>query len=171
MPLRTAILSCLTTLGVGGLFLTPLVAHVRYNTTPSAPIGFYWCTPLRDTTTLHRGDLVVLTPPPWVRDEVRAVAPGLDVTRPWMKAIVAMEGDTVCLEGDDVTINGVVQAHRPLLRDYALMPLEGCVPLAPETYFVLNEHPRSFDGRYVGVFPRTIIRRTCTALYTWKERR
>src|SRR5262249_55981315 len=88
---------------------------------------------------------------------------------PWMKTIVALEGDTVCLEGDDVTINGVVQAHRPLLRDYALVPVEGCVPLAPDTYFVLNEHPRSFDGRYVGVFPRTIIRTTCTALYRWKE--
>ena len=168
MSRSTAIRSCLTTLGVGGLFLTTLVGHVRYNMTPSAPLGWYWCAPLGEATELHRGQLVLLTPPPWVREALHRVAPQVDVHRPWMKTIAALEGDTVCLEDDAVTINGVMQAQRPLMRAYPLMLLRGCLTLPAETYFVMNEHPRSFDGRYVGGLPRAVIHGTCTPLWTWR---
>jgi type IV secretory pathway protease TraF len=111
---------------------------------------------------------VVLVPPAWVQEALRRVAPQVDGTRPWMKTIAAVAGDTVCLEGDSVTINGAARAGRPLLHDYAFPTAHGCVTLPAEAYFVLNDHPRSFDSRYVGVVARTAMRGTLTPLYTWE---
>jgi conjugative transfer signal peptidase TraF len=156
------------TLGFGGLLVTTLLGHLRYNTTPSAPMGLYWYVPLVQDVPLRRGQLVLMTPPAWVRQELRRVAPHLDEARPWMKTIVAIAGDTVCLEGDQVTINGEERGHRPLLHDYPLHPMSGCVTLPAETYFVMNAHPRSFDSRYVGPVVRALIHGTCTPLLTWE---
>jgi conjugative transfer signal peptidase TraF len=167
---ESAVCVTATTLVLGGLTITVLLGHLTYNTTPSAPTGWYWYTPVRRDVPLRRGQHVLIAPPAWVRQELRRVAPRLNADRPWMKTIVAVAGDTVCLEDDRVTINGQERGQRPLLRDYALPHLTGCTVLAAERYFVMNDHPRSFDSRYVGAFARTAIRGTVQALYTWEAR-
>jgi conjugative transfer signal peptidase TraF len=164
--LRTAI----TTLVLGGLAITALCGHLTFNATPSAPIGFYWYIPVREDVPLRRGQHVLIAPPAWVHQELRRLAPQLDTDRPWMKTIVAVAGDTVCLESDTVTINGAWRGARPLLHDYPLAPLRGCTTLPEEQYFVMNDHPRSFDSRYVGAFPRAALHGTVQALYTWEAR-
>jgi conjugative transfer signal peptidase TraF len=157
-----------TTLGVGALALATVLGHLCVNATPSAPLGLYWYTPVRHDVPLRRGELALITPPAWVRQELHRVAPQLNASLPWMKTIVAVAGDTVCLEDDRVTINGQERGQRPLLHDYALPHLNGCTVLAEERYFVMNDHPRSFDSRYVGAFARTAIHGTVQALYTWE---
>jgi conjugative transfer signal peptidase TraF len=152
----------------GSLLIAMLGTHLFYNVTPSAPLGFYWYTPLLHDVPLRRGELALIIPPAWVQTELHRLAPGLNVQRPWMKTIAATAGDTVCLDGDHVTINEQERGGRPLLRDYPLAPLNGCTVLPEQTYFVMNDHPRSFDSRYVGPLPRARIHGTLAALVTWK---
>ena len=157
------------TLVIGGLLMITLLRHVSYNATPSAPVGWYWYTPLPTDAPLATGQLVRMTPPDRVRQALHRVAPQLDVHRPWMKTIVAVAGETVCLDDEHVRINGAWRAPRPLLQAYALPSLHGCIVLTPGTYFVMNAHPRSFDSRYIGAIPRSLIHGTLTPLWTWED--
>jgi type IV secretory pathway protease TraF len=167
-PAKPIVVSCATTVCIGGLILATLASHLVVNTTPSARRGLYWFRALRADRAVPCGARVYLMPPRGVQDELRRVAPDVDTTRPWMKTVAAVGSDTVCLEGDRVTINGAWRAARPLLQDYDLTAPEGCITLSAETYFVLNDHPRSFDSRYVGAFGRAVIHGTLPPLYTWE---
>jgi conjugative transfer signal peptidase TraF len=165
------VVSCATTVCLGGLVLATLASHLVVNSTPSDRLGLYWRRPLPSARTLRHGERVVLVPPVWVQDALRRVAPQVEAARPWMKTIAAVAGETVCLDGESVTINGAWRAARPLLQDYALTAPQGCLTLPEETYFVLNDHPRSFDSRYVGAIARAAMRGTVTPLYTWEASR
>lgn len=160
----------LTTICVGGSLLVTLSNHVLLNTTPSAPLGLYWFTPLVPAMPLPVGQVVRVTPPAWIRTLIHEAAPSVHAERPWLKTIVAGTGDTVCLDSTHVTVNGCPVGERPLLETYALPPLSGCVVIQPDEYFVMSGHPRSFDSRYVGSLPRTAIDGTATPLWTWEAR-
>jgi len=85
-----------------------------------------------------------------------------------MKTVRGVPGQTVCLDDDTVTIDGVLVGHRPLLVDYSLPDRTGCTTLQPREYFLMGTHPRSFDSRYVGALDRGVMTRWCAPLWTWE---
>ena len=153
------------TLGITGLALIGLASFGRptplviYNASASAPIGFYRLLPVGR---LRRGDLVLVRTP----DSARALAAErgyLPATVPLVKRIAALSGDTVCVVGRVITINGYHVANR-LAADHLGRPLpawSGCRALHPGEVFLLMEAvPDSFDSRYFGPVPaRSVIGR------------
>lgn len=71
---------------------------------------------------------------------------------PVIKRVAATEGDEICRDGDQVFINGI-HAATALKADGAgrELPLwQGCLSLQANELFLMNDHPRSLDGRYFG---------------------
>lgn len=134
----------------------------------SLPGGYYACHPLPGGAVLEPGTLVLFEAPPALRAQVRQYLGPHAVDVPWMKHVRGRSGQTVCLEDETVTVDGLVVATRPLLRDYALPAVQGCWVLASTEVFVLGTHPRSYDSRYFGSLRRDAIQATCTTLWLWE---
>lgn len=127
---------------------------VIFNPSHSVPAGFY----VRSGRHIERGALVT----------VRAVnvaptyATFRHFTEPgdrFIKRVAGIAGDEVCAEGQRVSLNGVVVAHR-LERDSAghMLPTwSGCRILAPDELLLLGDTPDSFDGRYWGPVTTRLI--------------
>lgn len=118
-----------------------------WNASPSVPIGLY---------------RVVARPPPCgalalirLAEPFRTLADirgYLPASVPIIKPVAALDGDSVCRNGQAVSINGRVVAFAPN-RDAAGRPLprwRGCRRLEPEAVFVISNRPNSFDSRYFG---------------------
>lgn len=149
------------------LALTPTTRPPRlvFNTTASAPLGFY----LVEARALSVGDMVVVRPPRqlalWM-----AARGYLPSNVPLIKRLAASGGQTVCGKRGEVIIDGVPVA-KILRRDRLgrrLAPFTGCVQLADGEVFLLNtESTYSLDGRYFGPLPRDAVIGRATALWTW----
>tara|TARA_R110001599_G_scaffold62596_2_gene174217 strand:- start:437 stop:1084 length:648 start_codon:yes stop_codon:yes gene_type:complete len=145
-------------LGMAGLGIALLgVGLVRkpapkwlYNPSESAPVGWYRVEPMAK---IMRGDLVVAhlpDPAAGLAAERFYLPPGVPV----IKTVWAVAGDTVCVRGNQV----IVEGHGPLTilsEDREGRPLqawrEGCEALGPDAVFLVsNETPESFDSRYFG---------------------
>jgi type IV secretory pathway protease TraF len=85
-----------------------------------------------------------------------------------MKQLVGQEGQTICLTGDAVTLQGDVIAHRPLRERSPLLGIEGCWTLEAQQIFVLGTHPYSYDSRYTGPWDRAAVRGVCHGIWTWE---
>ncbi len=71
---------------------------------------------------------------------------------PLIKQIAALPGAEICRENLDILIDGAPVATA-LQRDFEgrdMPEWQGCIPLQPGEIFLLNDHPRSLDGRYLG---------------------
>jgi type IV secretory pathway protease TraF len=134
----------------------------------SLPKGLYACTPVALDVPLFAGTLLQLAPTADARAIVERLAPTELRTAFWMKRLVAQAGQRVCLQDDDVLVDGVVIAARPLLKDYALPLVNGCWTLSPADVFVLGTHAQSWDARYTGPWARAAVHGTCEALWTWE---
>ena len=125
-----------------------------YNASASAPIGFYWL----DHRPLRRGDYVLIRVPERVRElvEERGYLPA-DV--PLIKRVAGVDGDEICRYGRVISINGntVTVAERADGLGRPLPDWQGCHILTEQTVFLLQDHPRSFDGRYFGPVDRRLI--------------
>jgi len=141
---------------VGGLSLVSVTPRLIWNATASTPVGLYAVQPI------HRpavGDLVALRPP---EPLAAFLATGSYLPRgvPLLKQVAALPGQTVCRTGTTVTIDGIPVAttHE---RDHLGRPLpvwSGCRTLGAGDLFLLNRHPDSLDGRYLGpIAARTIL--------------
>jgi type IV secretory pathway protease TraF len=131
----------------------------------------YWCQEREFHNHLRIGDFVQLVPSATQRQRVRTLAPHLPETETWMKQLVGQEGHSVCLAGDDVSVQGVVIAHRPLLARYPMLGIEGCWTLKSDEIFVLGTHAHSYDSRYGGPWTRAAVRGVCQAVWTWEGTR
>jgi type IV secretory pathway protease TraF len=174
---RTLLGLTLSLTGAVGLVLVlAMVSHALtgrrfyYNGGVSLAPGWYACTPVAPDAALAPGALVQIVPTVEERAVVQALAPTELRTEFWMKRLVAQAGQTVCFEGDDVRLAGVVIAQRPLLRDYPLAHVEGCMVLGGDDVLVLGDHARSYDARYGGPWSRTAVRGTCEPLWTWETK-
>ncbi|MDE0712979.1 MAG: S26 family signal peptidase [Rhodospirillales bacterium] len=121
-----------------------------YNASESAPVGFY----LRSAQPAAIGDYILVRADS--RLGIEAAARGL-VPRgtPLVKRLVAGPGDRVCRHAARLTVNGDLVAAA-LGHDRAGRPLpawSSCVRLHAGETFLLQDHPRSFDGRYHGPTP------------------
>jgi conjugative transfer signal peptidase TraF len=145
-----------------GLFGPPLVI----NTTASEPRGVYW---LQEREHHVRGELVAFSTPPAFR--------ALIATRGWapdgvplLKSIAALEGDLVCTNDGEISINGkpvgpIVSADsagRPLPK------IRGCYSVPAGEFLPLSTLiPNSFDGRYMGPQSLSLIRGEARRLWTF----
>jgi conjugative transfer signal peptidase TraF len=146
---------CIITLRMAYARLGP---PLLVNYTDSEPKGLYWLqSPPRGP--YHRGQTVAFPVPEPFRDlvaERRWLAAGL----PLMKGIAALEGDVVCTNAREASING--QSIGPIfVVDSAGRPLpeiRGCYTIAPGYFLPFSDVvPRSFDGRYLGPQPLSAI--------------
>ena len=139
-------------IGVASAFDMP--TKLVYNASASAPIGFYWV----DQETVLRGDTVLVRLPKHVRElvETRQYLPP-DV--PLIKRVMGIEGDKICRGGQEVLINNVttVVALNEDDQGRKLPVWSGCITLGLNSFFLLQSHPKSFDGRYFGPIDRTLI--------------
>lgn len=123
-------------------------SRVAYNTTDSVPVGFYELHPGASVTV---GDLVVFEPPASAAALLRERG-YLPAGRSLLKRVVAMAGDSVCLDGDVYVVNGRTIA-RVIHDDTAGRPLPlhlTCGLVEPRAAYVATQAPRSFDSRYFG---------------------
>lgn len=117
-----------------------------YNSSNSIPRGWY----VRQAGSIVRGAIVTVRATDVAPDYARLQ----DFTRfddRFIKRIAAADGDIVCADGPNVTINGVRTLMRAT-RDRAgraLPTWSGCRTLSGEV-FLAGDTPDSFDGRYWG---------------------
>lgn len=156
MSKRAAVLSAavvgLALLAVGPLI--PLQTNVLFNGSGSAPIGFYRV----ESGPVSKGDLVLVELPDWAKRlvEVRGYLPS-DV--PLIKRIVATDGDMVCRLGRKISVNfdDLAEVLDTDSEGRAMPYWIGCWRLESGQYFLLQDHPRSFDSRYLGPLDGSLI--------------
>jgi conjugative transfer signal peptidase TraF len=164
--------AALVAVGVSvGTFQLSGFLGLRFNTSPSLPMGLY-------ITTADAGaSLVEFCPAePFatlaIERGYRDAGTCDDGAAPLLKPIVATSGDTVQLSARGISVNGVLLSNTaPLSRDGKGRPLEpwpfGNFLVAPETVWVASSyHPRSFDSRYFGPLSTASIRHRLKALLT-----
>jgi conjugative transfer signal peptidase TraF len=152
-PRRTWRATILTTaagvLAIGLTTFTILPPRLLYNGSASAPIGFYT---VAAAAAIQVGDMVVLTPPPGMRD--LAVERGyLPPDVPLVKRIVAAKGDHVCAQYSVVVINDrIVLRAKKSDSQGRLMPIwNGCRVLERgEVFVAMSDVEDSLDSRYFG---------------------
>jgi conjugative transfer signal peptidase TraF len=138
-----------------------------FNTTASAPLGFYWLAATEPAV----GDLALVRPPQALARWM-AIRGYLPLNVPLIKHVAAVGGQAVCGRGGLVRIDGRVVA-RPLHRDHLGRPLTAytaCRTLRADEVFLLNpDAPHSLDGRYFGPLPRHCVAGRLRPLWTWER--
>ena len=153
-----------TALGVLALAASTAIEmppRLVYNGSASAPPGFYRI----DSGPIRRGDYVLARVPKrvWILVEERGYLPA---GVPLIKRIAGLEGDRICRQGAFVLVNNVLAAiARPVDSDRRPLPdWQGCETLGTGRVFLLQDHPLSFDGRYLGPVDRGSILGRATRL-------
>ena len=142
-----------TLLALGAIASLAIVAFdapapiLVWNATASAPQGLYF---VIDRAPLL-GDFVLVTPSADVviLNDDRAYLPA---DTPLIKRVAALSGEEICREGERISINGAVVAAALAIdsQGRAMPRWEACFALGDGEIFLLNDHPKSLDGRYFG---------------------
>jgi len=137
-----------------------------YNTSASAPIGWYWIT---HANALRVGDYV-LADLPAAAAELAAERRYLPRGVPILKQISATFGQRVCVQKGIVRIDDQPQATA-LLNDaqHRRLPVwSHCRVLTVDEFFLLNpQREASFDSRYFGPIERSAVLGYAQPLWTW----
>jgi conjugative transfer signal peptidase TraF len=142
--------------------------RLLFNTTASAPIGFYV---LRSGTPVV-GEWVAIKPPPrlarWMAN--RRYLPS---NVPLLKQVAALPGQGVCGERGVLSIDGqpVARARARDRRGRALTPFQGCRRLVAGEIMLVNAQPDSLDSRYFGPLPAAGVVGRALPVWTWEARR
>ena len=142
--------------------VVPIPVRLIYNGSASAPIGFYWI----DQQLINRDEYVLAQVPVRVRNLVENrhyLPPNI----PLIKRVVGVESDTICRRDLEITLDGVIIALARK-RDQIGRPLpdwQGCITLKPNEFFLLQDHPESFDSRYFGPVNRSLVVGKATKLW------
>lgn len=151
-------------------------ARLRFNLSPSLPLGVYLLEPARPAPGGRSGgrplpgdqsggrpvagDLVLTCPPPWFARLARArgylpagECPG--GSQPLGKMVLAAGGDRLDVEPAGLTVDGVrLPATASLAADHLGRPLPHVPPglrrVAAGDLWLVAPHPRSLDSRYFG---------------------
>jgi conjugative transfer signal peptidase TraF len=146
-----------------------LAPRLLFNTTASAPFGFYLLTPGR----FAKGQLAAVSPPHGLANWM-ARRGYLPVNVPLLKEVAAVGGQRVCGRGDVLSIDGAAVAKiLPHDRQGRGLPAyQECRRLACDEVFLLNRHaPNSLDGRYFGPVSTRQVIGGARPLWTWEARR
>ena len=139
-----------------------------WNRTTSVPRGLYF---VDRAAPVSRGDLIAYEPSEELRrwlDQEKII--GSDW--PLLKRVAGVEADLVCRCGVEVFVNGsrVAEALETTRSGSALPGWQGCRTLQSGDVFLLNDHPRSVDGRYFGVQCRARILGVARPIWTYGKR-
>lgn len=173
---RTGLTVSLLVLAVGcGTLALGLAAKwigLRYNDSPSMPVGLYIKTSSQSGATL----IVFCPEEPFASLSVlrvyRSQGNCPDGAEPLAKPIAAFPGDTVELSGRGIAVNGrLLPNTAPLVEDSAARPLPhwpfGKYAVGADTVWVASSYsPRSFDSRYFGPIKASQVRERVRALLT-----
>lgn len=125
----------------------PTQNFLLWNQTESAPKGLYW----RSNSPPKPGGWVVVSAnapaTKWISNH-GYLAPDW----PIIKRVIATSGDKICRDRMRITVNNVDVAYA-LGADSIGQELpvwQGCFTLTMQEVFLINDHPRSLDGRYFG---------------------
>lgn len=123
-------------------------ARLVWNTTASAPAGLYSI----EQGIWRVGDRVAVRPSASLAEDLdrRGILP---LGKLLIKRVAAGRGDTVCRDGERVTVNGSLAAiaKSSSRKGDALPTWEGCRRLGASEVLLLGDTPDSYDGRYFGV--------------------
>jgi type IV secretory pathway protease TraF len=122
-----------------------VLCNFTLNTSASEPVGLYHIThePIR------RGSLVLLKDP--------------------LKEIVAVEGDVVQWTAAGVRVNGRLLENSAVPQGSPYPPYPYLtLKLAPGQYLAMGNNPLSYDGRYLGPIPASLLASTVEPLWTEK---
>ena len=149
--IRILTLALLGLAGIGFSVGANPAPRLIWNATPSVPVGFYIVRP----GTVEEGELAAawLPEPTANLAHARGYLPRGVLA---LKVVFAVAGDEICRDGQVLLVNGkaVAVAHK-LDRFGRKMPAwSGCRRLTDDEVFLLNAHPDSFDGRYIGAIPQ-----------------
>ena len=135
-----------------------------WNGSASVPLGLYRIA----QCPCEVGDLVLAHLPAWMSR--LAFARGyLPVDTAILKRIAAAASDEICRREYVVSINGTSAANARSTDQHGRpMPVwRGCRVLRADEIFLLNDHPASFDGRYLGVTKRSQIVGRAVPIWTY----
>ncbi len=120
-----------------------VLIHFTLNLSPSEPIGLY--RPTRGA--FKRGALVLLRDP--------------------LKRLVATPGDVIRTSPEGTYVNGqlIPNSGIPTGTPYRPYPFT-TFRLAPDQYWTLGDHPLSYDSRYYGPVPGSLIASTAEPVWT-----
>lgn len=146
-----------------GSFLAFGFLGIRFNSSPSMPVGLYM------VTGDEHAKLVDFCPSePFASFSIargyRDFGVCIDGGAPLLKPVVAVSGDVVELSARGISVNGSLLPNTaPLRQDSKGRPLEawafGRYAVAIGTIWVASSyHPRSFDSRYFGPVHTSAIR-------------
>jgi len=145
-----------------------LAPRLLFNTTASAPLGFYLLRPGAPVV----GEWVAIKPPPdlarWL-----AIRRYLPLNVPLLKQVAALPGQGVCGRGGVLSIDGepVARARTSDRRGRALTPFQECRRLVAGEVMLVNAQPDSLDSRYFGPLPLVGLVGRARPLWTWEARR
>jgi conjugative transfer signal peptidase TraF len=140
-----------------------------WNGSASAPLGLYRRT--GDTEqTIRAGDWLLVRAPSRMQQIIDA-RHYLPPKTPMIKQVRGLPGQSICRFGLEVFVDGKVVAHALAYDHLGLsMPRwQGCHVLDQGEYFLLQPHPRSFDGRYFGAVHRRLIIARLQPVWTWES--
>jgi conjugative transfer signal peptidase TraF len=154
-----------------GTFLAFGFLGIRFNSSPSLPVGLYI------VTTDEHANLVEFCPSePFASLSIargyRDQGVCADGAAPLLKPVVASAGDFVELSPTGISVNGrFLRNTAPLSKDSKGRQLQpwafGRYTVARGTVWVASSyHPRSFDSRYFGPLPTSAIRHHLKPLFT-----
>jgi conjugative transfer signal peptidase TraF len=136
------------------------------NITQSEPLGLYLATKA-DLPAVRSGMLVLFQVPPAYRSLVIRRGWLTDAV-PLIKEISALEGDQFCVNDKEITVNG-----RPFGPKFQVdstgepMPeIRGCFCIQKGEFLPLSHAERSFDGRYIGPQPLSMITAILIPIWT-----
>jgi conjugative transfer signal peptidase TraF len=144
---------------------------LRFNTSPSLPVGLYIVTADSDANLVEFCPAEPLASLAIVRG-YREPGACRDRAAPLLKPVIARSGDVVELSARGMSVNGVLLPNTaPLSKDSKGRRLTawpfGRYVVAPETVWVASSyHPRSFDSRYFGPVSTAAIRERLKPLLT-----
>lgn len=139
--------------------------HLIWNRTESAPLGLYWRS---DGPLTPRGWAVVSDNAPasiWISDNGY-----LPKDWPIIKQVYGLPGDDVCRHGGQILIeNAAVAAVLESNSFGSALPVwDGCISIKRDEVFLLNDHPRSLDGRYFGATKLRDLEGSAHLLWAYK---
>jgi len=149
---------------MGGSITFPKTDFLIWNRTKSAPQGLYWRS--NGPLTLN-GWAIVSGRSKGALWASNAGFVGEDW--PLIKRVRAMPGDRICREKEAVFINGKqIATALPISQNGTALPSwQGCHIVADTEVFLLNDHPRSLDGRYFGVTSLEDISGSARLIWQW----
>lgn len=158
----------LTLVSAGALIVGMALSQQKrliWNRTESAPVGLYWRS---DGPLTLNGWAVVSARSEAARWTSAHGFTGADW--PLVKRIAGLPGDEICREDETILINKSVVAEALLeASDGLSLPRwQGCHVLRNGEVFLLNDHPRSLDGRYFGIMQDSDLEGVATLL--WEQR-